>query len=454
MKKIVIIGAGEIGTFLAERLTAEQIDVTVIDRDAEVLSNLQNTMDVAGVLGDATSLGDLQDAGIEDADLLIATTRQDETNLIACLLAKDLKIPHTIAVTRYLGLRGQREALRGESLGIDLLVNSSEAVKNEIMEIVETTGASEVARFAGGRIILVGVQVDAESGLSSKSVGLLCGNGGVPRFNIASIVRKNELLEFDENTLLEMGDYLYVLSTQDHLPELNEALNMETIKTRNAVIFGDNFLSQLMAGALLTRHFHVTMLASTGEKATFLRNHFQGRHQFQVETGSGIDVRLLRRMKVPSTSVFIAAHTDDAKNFTACLLAKSLGAVKTIATIKRTDILALCRKGGVDVNIAPRLATAKAIQRIVHDNRLLNYRAVTQTNLEVVELEAQERSKITKSKIGKLKLPKGVVIGAIASGDSTTLPMPEERIKAGDKVIVLTLPERILEVEALFGERP
>lgn len=451
MKKIAIVGAGEIGTFLAERLTAERMDVTVIDRKPEVVAQLRNTMDVACVLGNATSIGDLQEAGIEDANVFIATTRQDETNLIACLLAKELNIPHTIAVTRYLGLRGQKQQLNSEALGINLLVNSSEAVKNEIMEIIETTGASEVARFAGGRIILVGFLVDDRCQLASKAVCDICRNGGQTRFYVASIVRSEELLQFDENTCLRLGDYLYILTTQEQLPELNRVLNVATIKIRNAVIYGDNFLSQLVATALLNRHFHVTMLASTQEKAQFLRDHFHERHHFQVETGSGTEVKLLRRVKVPTTSVFIAANTDDASNLTACMIAKALGVGKTIATIRRTDILPLAPKAGVDANVAPRLATAKVIQRVVHEDRVLDYRAVSHTNLEVIELVAKAGSKIVKAPIKSLKLPKGVVIGAIVSNGAAALPTPEHRIAPEDKVIVLTLPEHLLEVEALFG---
>ena len=452
MKKIAIVGAGEIGTFLAERLTAERIEVTVIDRDEEVLTMLRNTMDVAGVLGNATNIGDLQQADIEDADLFVATTRQDETNLIACLLAKDLKIPHTIAVTRYLGLRGHTEQIDSAALGIDMMVNSSEAVKNEIMEIIETTGASEVARFADGQIILVGFKVNDHCGLDTRSVSNFAENNGQRHFFVASVVRENELVKFNGDTLLKMGDYLYIITTQEHLPELNKILSVETIKTRNAVIFGDNFLSQLLAGALLNRHFHVTMLAASEEKAQFLRNHFKERHHFQVETGSGLEVKLLRRVKVPSTSVFIATNTDDASNLTACMIAKSLGTGKTIATIKRTDILPLCHQVGVDVNIAPRLATAKVIQRVVHESRVLDYRAVARTNLEVIEVVARADSKAVKNPLKNLKLPKGVVIGAIASGGASALPTPETRIKPDDRVIVLTLPEHLMEVEAIFND--
>ncbi|MDH5750891.1 MAG: Trk system potassium transporter TrkA [Deltaproteobacteria bacterium] len=451
MKKIAIVGAGEIGTFLAERLTEEKNDVTVIDKDPQILAILQESMDVAGYLGNATRIEDLTAAGVSDVDLFIATTRQDETNLISCLLADELKVPHKIAVTRYLGLREQRKSLESRHLGIDLLVNSSEALLNEVLNLVETTGAAEVARFADGRIIFISFLVEEHSALTYLTVDELCGGDQERRFSVATILRDGALLEPSSDLVFKEGDYIYLLTTRTHLPELNDVLNVETIKSRTAIIAGDNFFSQILAGALINRHFHVTMLTSSDEKTQLLQSQFQNRTQFQVETGEGSDVKLLRRIKVPSTSVFIAANKDDSANLTACLVAKSLGVGKTIAIIRRHDLAPLCRRFGVDAHIAPHLATAKVVQEMVHENRVLSYRAVSQSNLEVIELEAMPKSRAVKENIGKLKLPPGVVIGGIASGERTTLPRGKDRIQPRDKVIVLTLPEHILEVEEIFG---
>ena len=451
--KVAIVGAGEIGTFLAGRLTEEQIDVTVIDRDVQVLSRLQNTVDVAGVRGNATSLKDLQAAEIGNADLFIATTSQDETNLISCLLATEMGIPHKIAVTRYLGVRGRDTPLDPQSMGIDLMVNSSEAVNREILENLETTGASEVARFASGQIILIGYQAYANGPLCGHTVSDICNyKSGHRYFTVAGIVRGQQLLEHNGDTMLEPGDYLYFLSTAAHVHHLSATLSMETIKTRTAVIFGDNFQSQMLANSLLQRHFHVTMLAENEEREALLRNQFAGMSGLHVETGSGIEVRLLRRVKVPQTSVFLAVHRDDTANLTACLLAKSLGVGKTIATIKRNDLLPLAYRSGVDVNVAPRLATAKAIQKLVHENRVIDYRAVSRTNLEVVEVKTAKKAKALKAPLGQLKLPKGVRVGAIANAEGAFLPEPDYQVKAGDKVVALTLPEHLLEVEAMFTE--
>ncbi len=452
MKKIAIIGAGEIGAFIAERLSEEKFDVVVVDRDEGVLSDLQNTLDVAGVHGNATNIKDLINADIQDADLFIATTRQDETNLVSCLLARELKIPQNLAITRYLGSRDKIFNVDSAPMGIDMIVNTSEVVKNEIMDVVETTGPSEVASFADGRINLIGYQIGHDSHLAGKTISEISGNGKEKNFYVASMVRNNVLHEPAPETVLEKDDYLYLITTDKHMRDLNATLHVETIKSKTAVVYGDNYLSQLLANSLLNRHFTVTMLAATEDKAQFLKNYFQNRRNFHVEVGEGTEARLLRRVKVPTTSVFIATKSDDASNLTGCFVAKNLGVGKTVATIKRNDILQVAPQGGVDANIAPRLATAKVIQKVVHENRVLDYRAVSRTNLEVIELEAKGACKCTKSPIGKLRLPEGVTIGGIVSKGVPALPSPDYRIKAGDKVIVLTLPEHIVEVEYLFEE--
>lgn len=452
MTKVAIVGAGEIGGFLAERLSAERFEVTVIDRNAEMLASLQNTTDVAVVHGDATSIKQLAEAPIAESDYFIATTRQDETNVIACLLAHELGIAHKIAVTRYLGQRGQRRPFDSKPLGIDLMVNSSEAVKNEIMDILETSGAAEVATFAQGRIIMVGCRVDERSAFCDRSIEEFTRTAGAePAFHVVAIVRRQALVPPLPGTIVQAEDYLYLISTQAHLHELNAILQVDSLASRTAVIYGDNFLSQLVAGALLSRHYEVTMLVSNEDKARFLKEHFRLRRHFHVETGDGTEVKLLRRVKVPATSVFIATKSEDVNNLTACMIAKHLGVPKTIAMIKRNDMLPLCRNAGVDANVAPRLATAKVIQRMIHEHRVLDYRAVSQTNLEAVELEARADSKPTLVALGDLKLPEGATIGGIVSEGKPLLPSPAHRLRPGDTVIVLTPPESLVEIEGLFG---
>jgi trk system potassium uptake protein TrkA len=451
MKKVVIVGAGEIGAFIAERLAAEHMDVTVMDENPDALSTLRSKLDVAAVQGNGASLADLIAAGAQSADLFIAATNWDETNLIICLLAHELKIPNKIAVTRMISANPAQNRFDYTKFGIDLIVNTNEALRDEMLGVVESPGVSELATFADGNIILIGHQVGKKSNFLGKTVREATGEETESFFHVAAAVRDRELIEPEAQFRLEEDDYVYLITTAELLPILKTMLQVESIRSRSAVIYGDNRLAQLLAAGLLNRHFRVTMLAESGEKARQIRESFANRRQFAVEVGSGTEIKLLKRVNVAESSAFFATTPDDATNFTACVAAKYLGVGKTIANIRRDDILPLSHSAGVDVVVAPRLAAAKVIQKAVHEERLLDYRAVGQTNLEVVEVEAGKGCKAASKSLGELKLPDGVIIGGIVSNGDSSLPTPQSRIHARDKVIVLTLPERLLEVEALFA---
>jgi len=451
MKKVVIIGAGEIGAFIAERFAAEHMNVTVMDENPDALAALRTTLDVAAVQGNGANVSDLLAAGAASADLFIAATNWDETNLIICLLANELKIPNKIAVTRMISANPALNHFDYTRLGIDLIVNINEALRDEMLSVVESPGVSELATFADGNIILIGHQVDKKSLLLGKTVRQATGEVTESFFHVAAAVRDRELVEPTPELMLAEDDYVYLITTGELLPILETMLQVESIRPRSAVIYGDNHLAQLLATGLLNRHFRVTMLAETEEKGRQIRENFATRRQFLVETGSGMEIKLLRKVKVSESSAFLATTPDDATNFTACVAAKYLGAGKTIANIRRDDILPLSHSAGVDVAVAPRLAAAKVIQKAVHEESLLDYRAVGQTNLEVVEVEAGKGCKAANRALGGLKLPHGVIIGGIVSNGDSSLPTPETIIRAGDKVIVLTLPQSLMEVEKLFA---
>jgi len=454
MKKAMIVGGGEIGSFIAERLAAEHIAVTVMDENPDALSAMRTTLDVAAVQGNGANLADLVAAGAEDMDLFIAATNWDETNLIICLLAQELKIPNKIAITRMISAQASRHDAGFDyaRLGIDLIVNINEALRDEMLDVLESPGVSEIASFADGRITLIGHQVDKKSKFLGHTVQDMTGGSGESYFYVAAVVRDRALEDVSPDLLLAEGDYLYLLTTAEFLPILKTLLQVETLRSRTAVIYGDNRLAQLLAAALLNRHFQVTMLAETEEKAAQIRESFKLRRHLLVEAGEGTEVRLLRRVKVGTTSVFVATTPDDATNLTACMTAKYLGAGKTIANIRRNDILPLIQRVGVDVAVAPRLAATKVIQKSVHGDTLLDYRAVSQINLEVVELEAAKGCKMVKQPLHQIKLPPGVIIGGVVSNGESSLPTPDMQIQAGDKVIVLTLPEMLMDVESMFAK--
>lgn len=448
-KKVVVAGAGAIGLFLADRLSAEGMDVVLLDQDPEVLRGLQSSMDVAMVTANTTSRSDLKQAAIEDANLFIATTRRDEVNVIACLLAHDLGIPRRIAVTHYLGLPHQQLPQGG--LGVDQMVNTNEEVKRELLETLATTQISEEASFGNGQLCMVGHHVLPDSTLVGQSLHLSCG-AKKDWIRLGGLVRGHRRIAATENTPLLKDDYVYLITTRSYRRRLRAMLHADPLRTRSALVYGENFLARLLAQALVQERFSVTLLTSNplkARKAQAEQEH-NGFH-FQVRVGDGTDPRTLRELgQSDPPPIFVAAGKNDACNLNSCLLARGLGFAKTILIVKSGDLAQLALQAGVDVNITPSVATAKGVQHLVHEHRVEEYRASTQSNLEVVELLAREGSRITHTHLGGLRLPQDTVIGGISNAREARLADTKSRIRPGDKALVITSPEHLSEIEDWF----
>ncbi len=451
MKKVAIIGAGELGFFLAERLSAEQFNVVVVDKDRERLYNLQNALDVAVSPGDGANRKDLEKANIQGFDFLIAATGQDETNLITCLLGRELHVKKRIAVTHFLGSKNNPLPLNTELLGVDLVVNSSEAVKEEILDLMDTYGANELARFASGKLILLGRRLEEKNPWLGWPLGELLEEEEPQGFLMANVIRKHEVMGRDAGIMLEEGDYLYCFTTRERIPELLSLLQIKSVgQVRRALVYGDTPLARTLVEGFLGQGFSVTLLSSNSEQVIFFERMFQINEHFHAVEGNGMDAKLLKELLKDSDTFFIAVEPEDARNMTACMLAKGFGAVRAFAAIHRPELSAIALKVGVDANIAPRLASAKIIQKLIHGDKVLDYRAVFQANLEVIELQVHSKSRVLRHRIQKLRLPRGTMIGGLIRNDKALLATPDLQLQVGDEVLALTPPESLTELEAWF----
>ncbi|MDH4121970.1 MAG: Trk system potassium transporter TrkA [Deltaproteobacteria bacterium] len=445
--RVMIVGGGEIGGFLAERFVAEGMDVTVLDQDPVVVANLAQRVDAACVQGNGASVRDLTKARVKSMDLFISATQLDDANLISCLLAHQMGVPQKIAVTRKMDSKTIRYRFDHRKIGIDTVINLSEAVTSEMMEALDTSGVSEVASFAGGKIKLIGQELDSTSDLVGRAAERL--SGGDDDYFLAAVIREQIPLP-PENLILAPGDYLYLLAVKEKIPAVYKLLNVEEIKHRTAVICGNGQLTEQLVTALLDRYFQVTVVVDTPHQMESLRHQFHNRPHLKVKHGPMLDLKTLRHAGVPNTSLFISVSEEDTVNMTACMGAKHMGAGKTMAAIKRNDFLAVWQDMGLDVAVAPRLAAAKLVQKAVHGESLVNYRAMAQANLEVVELELKEGAKAVGKSLEKLRLPEGVVIGGVVSDGKVSFPGAGSVLQSGDRVIVMTPPEYLLDMEKLF----
>ncbi len=444
MKHMVIVGGGTIGAFLAKRIAAEEVRVTMIDQDPLVLRSLQQQLDIAAYTCNATNFADLEKAGISEADLFVATTRRDETNLIACLLADTLNIQRKIAVTRYLGAKGHTWVGLKQT---GTIVNISEAVCGQLMETLHLVGVHEQISFAGGELVLIGMQLHSKSKWVGQPVEALMRSN--PDMRVTHVVRGDYSLVCTEKTLLQANDHLYLVVLKCGLERAHQVLGVRKLDSQRALIVGGNFLAEMIAETLSKHHFQVTLMA-TGERLSRLEQNLKIHKNVQVVTGDGSLLEDLQKHQAGKSGLFIAVTSEDTSNLTACMLAKSLGVRKTIASIKQPELEALAFKGGIDDSISPHLSTARAIQHQLHQEEILDYHAITQTNLEVVELRAHANCRITRAPLGKLHLPKGSVLAALINGNKAMLPPPTYTVQANEKALMLIRSEALSETESWF----
>ena len=481
-RRVAIIGGGEIGGFIAERLSEEQFDVLVLDRDPRVLAGLSDRLDVASELGNATSLADLRAARVHEVEVLIAATHRDETNLVCCLLAEQLGVPHKIAITRRMRQGDEVHRYLADQVQIDLLLNVNEVVRDEILDVIEAQGASEVGRFADGQVVLMGVAVRRGSALIgttaaalTRSEDLLLGEGASMRLSngvgtsgaeeqtgttvdgaeradalrVAALVREGALFAANGETKLQEGDYFYAFSTPAALETLRE-VNEAGPFSRRAVVCGGGFLVRLVVNELLARWYRVTWIVDDPASLPRALGAVESLPGLTWHVGEPTRVALQRQL-VRGADVFISACARDETNLMACMLARALGVEQTVALIQRGELAALALEIGIRAHVSPRLATAKSLQRAIHGSRLRDYKAMVHSHLDAIELEVKERSRAVGKTLVQLKAPPKTVFGAVVSDRTVHLPGEHLRLRCGDRLVALTDPAHLLELQGLFA---
>ncbi len=443
MQHVVIVGGGTIGSFLAKRISLENVRVTMIDQNPLVLKSLQHQLDIAVYACSATNYKAVQQAGINNADLFVATTRHDETNLIACLLADTLNIKNKIAVTRYLGARGHTWVGLKQS---GKIVNTSEAVCQHLMETISLTGIHEQTSFADGELMLIATRLGHHSPLIGKQASELMKIN--PNMSITHLVRNHHAITCKEDSVIKKNDHLYLVVLRKGLQQAHEVLGVKNINSRQAVIFGGNFLSEMVAETLSLHGFEVNLMVP-GRHLVRVKDDLKNRKRVRVTTGE-VTLDSFKEHRVGKNRLFLAVSGDDTVNLLACMLAKSMGASKTVAAIKSLELEDPALKSGTDACIFPHLSTARAIHSQLHKDDILDYHAITQTNLSVVKLKARPHSRVTQVPLKHIQLPEGTVVGAIINKGKATLPSPSHIIKSTEEVLLLAHSENMPETEALF----
>ena len=448
--KILIIGAGQVGYFLCERLSMEGHEVTLIDRDQEHLALAQDRLNVLGILGNGASAEVLEQAGIKQTDIFIAVADLDEVNILACLLAREYGVTTRVARVKSIEYTGRGAVLSKEKLGIHLLINPEDAVADEIVKISCRSGAFDVAEFVEGKIQFLGYRIREESPLCDLTLRDLGDLRGMYRFVVTAITRGQETIIPRGDDVIQAGDSIFICAHQNDLPAIQYLLKMEEEKQRKhrrAFILGGGRIGMRIALELEKLLFDVRLIERDEKRCDLLSARLK---KTMVIHAEGTDVRTLIEEGIEAADVYIAVTDNDETNILCSLLGKQHGARRTLTLVNRPEFLSLAPTLGIDACISPRLAAAGTILKYVRRGEVISLAAIEGSNAEVLEIQVKMGCRTLGKPLKEIHFPEGAIIGAIVRGPTYEIPTGESRLEAGDRVVVFALPEALHRVERFF----
>jgi trk system potassium uptake protein len=446
--RIIVIGAGEVGYHIAERLSHEAHEIVLIERSPEVMRRVRQTLRVRAIEADGSSPRALEAAGVQNAAMVIAVADVDEVNIVACAIAHQYGVATKIARVRDIELGEHPILAGGKVLGIDLLINPTQVVADEILRVIRTTGAAEVADFAEGRVQLLGVKVSDRAPVVNRRLRDLRSVQASAPFHVVGIARGEQLIMPTGNTTLAAEDHLYVVSRRDVIPDILVLMGRPATPLRRVVVIGGGRVGLQVARALITEGITVSVVERSRARCEELARELPGG---RVLNGDGTDVKLLVDEGMASADAIATITDDDPTNLLAALLGKRHGARKAIALCKRQDLLPLVGSLGIDAAISPRLLTASVILKYVRGGRVLSVFELPESEAETLEVVVQQETPAAGQSIEALGLPAEALVGAIVRGDQVLTPDPGSVLTVGDRVILLALPRAIPAVERVFG---
>ena len=454
--KIIILGAGQVGGTLAENLSGENNDITVVDTNTTRLRQLQDKFDLRVVTGYASHPRVLREAGAEDADMLIAVTNSDETNMIACQVAYSLfNTPNRIARIRSSEyIRESEQLFQAEAVPIDHLISPEQLVIDNIYKLIEYPGALQVVNFAEGKVSIAAVNAYYGGPLVGNAIATMRDHMPHIETRVAAIFRHDRPIRPQGSTVIEAGDEVFFIAASQHIRAvMSEMQRLEKPYKRIMIVGGGNVGAGL--ALRLEKDYSVKLIERDALRAAELAEHLQHTIVFH---GDASDQELLAQEHVEQIDVFIAITNDDKANIMSVMLAKRMGAKKAMVLIQRRAYVDLVQGSVIDVAISPQQATISALLGHVRKADIVSVSSLRRGVAEAIEAIAhgdEGTSKVVGRMIADIKLPPGTIIGAIVRGDDVIIANNNLQIEQGDHVIMfLTDKKYVSDVERLFQPSP
>lgn len=445
---VIVVGAGEVGTYVADRLSREGHDVAIIDLSRERLHQLDEDLDVLVVEGSGTHPGTLRRAGVDDAELVVAVTKDDEVNLLCSHLSKLLGVKRTVVRIEASELRARDAAELRQESGVDLVIDPDSEAAEDVLELIDYPGADEVAKMAGGEVLVIGARLAPHSPLVGRSLKDV-GAEFEPEwdFVVASIGRAEETIIPRRNHFLEAGDHLRLVLKRRARGLVFELLGLERFTLHRVMLLGGGRTAEILAQRLTERRIDVVIVERSPQRARTLAEKLD---EAVILEGDITDADLLEEADVGRFDMVVALTGEDDANILACLYAKSSGAGETVAVVHRLALLKLVGDVGIDVALSPRTATANGVLRFVRGD-VAAVETFLHGNTEVLELEVAVDSPADGALVKDLGLPKDVLIGAFVRDGKAQIARGRSRLRGRDHIVVFAVPIAVDEVRRVFG---
>ena len=445
--KIIIAGAGDVGFHLAEHLVSEDQDITLIDTNPEVLDAAARRLDVLTVEGNAAAIGTLREAQIERAQLMLAMTTSETTNLMAATLAKRLGANQTIArvaSTDYLSV-GQRDIF--DDLGVDTLISPSQLAAREIERLVRQATFTDVFEFEGGKFTLVGATIDEASRLADVRLSQWPTLGGAAEdLRPMAILRGKRTLIPKGSTVLHPRDHVYFITRQERLPDLAGLVGADAREVRRVMIAGGTRLAYETA-EMLERDYRVTVIDEDKNRCKRLASRL---NDSIIINGDPTNPLLLEEVGIGRADAFLALTPNSEANIIASLSAKNRGVFRTVAHVDNREYEHISQDIGVDTLINMKLIAANNVLRYVRKGHVEAITGLHGVDAEVIEYVVERDNATVRKPLRDLHFPEGALVGGVIRGERTFVPDGDFQLATGDKVIVFTLPEAIQKLEKVF----
>ena len=445
--KIIIGGAGAVGTHLAELLSSEKQDIILMDEDESKLSKMDSNFDLMTVCASPTSIQALKNAGVGDADLFIAVTPEESRNMTACMIATNLGAKKTLArIDNYEYLLPKHKEFFAQA-GINSLIYPEMLAAKDIVDAIKMSWIRQWWEFYGGALILIGAKMKETAQILNVPLFEL-GSHNIP-FHIVAIKRGNETIIPRGDDMIKLNDIVYFTTTKKYIPYIQKIAGKEHYpEVRNVMIMGGSRIA-VRASQYIPEYMQIKIIESDLERCHRLTDLVDDK--IMIINGDRRDIDLLLEEGIKNTDAFVALTGNSETNILACLAAKRMGVIKTVAEVENIDYISMAESLDIGTVINKKMIAASHIYQMMLDADVSNVKCLTFANADVAEFKVKKDSRITQKAIKDMGLPKGITIGGMIRNGEGMLVTGNTIIQPGDHVVVFCLEKMIKKAEKFFN---